>query len=44
MNRAGDVLAARYGQQPSLSSLTSKNNTSIEDSVNNSSTSTAVPL
>jgi hypothetical protein len=43
MNRAGDVLAARFSQRPSLSSLTSKNKTSIEGSVNNSITSIEIP-
>jgi hypothetical protein len=44
MNRAGDVLAARFGQRlSSTSSLTSKNNTSIEGSASNSSTSIEIP-
>jgi len=43
MNRAGDVLAGRYGQRPSLSSLTSKNKTSIEGSVSNNITSIELP-
>ena len=43
MNRASDVLADRYGQRSSLSSLTSKNNISIEGSVNNSNTSIEIP-
>jgi len=38
MNRAGELLASRYTRQPSPK-LTSQNNTSIEGSVNNSSTS-----
>jgi hypothetical protein len=43
MNRAGDVLAGRFGQRPSLSSLTSKNKTSIEGSVSNNITSIEIP-
>jgi hypothetical protein len=39
MNRAGDLLAVRFGQRSNLSSLTSKNKTSIESSVSNSSSS-----
>jgi hypothetical protein len=43
MNRAGDVLATRYGQRPSLPSLTSKNKTSIEGSAGNNITSIEIP-
>src|SRR6266702_2401880 len=43
MNRAGDVLAARFSKRPSQSFLTSKNKTSIEGSVNNSITSIEIP-
>jgi hypothetical protein len=43
MNRAADVLAARYGQRPSLSTLTSKNKTSIEGSGSNNITSIEIP-
>jgi hypothetical protein len=44
MNHAGAVLAARYGQrQTSTSLLTSKNNTSIEDNVSNNTTSIEIP-
>src|SRR6266571_731685 len=43
MNRAGDVLAGRFGQRPSLSSLTSKNKTSIEGGVSNNITSIEIP-
>ncbi len=43
MNRAGDMLATRYGQRPSPSTLTSKNKTSIESSVGNNITSIEIP-
>jgi hypothetical protein len=43
MNRAADVLASRYGQRPSPSTLTSKNNTSIEGGVGNNITSIEIP-
>jgi hypothetical protein len=43
MNHAGEVLAGRYGQRSSLSTLTSKNNTSIEGSATNSNTSIEIP-
>jgi hypothetical protein len=43
MNRAADVLAARYGQRSRSSSLTSKNNTSIEGGVGNNITSIEIP-
>jgi hypothetical protein len=43
MNRAADVLAARYGQRSSLSTLISKNNISIEGSASNSITSIEIP-
>jgi hypothetical protein len=44
MNHAGTVLSARYGQrQTSTSSLTSKNNTSIEGNVSNINASIEIP-
>jgi hypothetical protein len=43
MNRAGDILATRFSQRPSLPTLTSQNKTSIESSVNTSKTSIEIP-
>ncbi len=43
MNRASDVLAGRFRQRPSLSSLISKNKTSIEGSASNNITSIKIP-
>src|SRR6266540_7363183 len=43
MNRAGNILAARFSRQPSLSSPSNKSKTSIEGSANNSITSIEIP-